>query len=128
LGAVHGFAGPIGGMFHAPHGAICACLLPAVMKVNVEIIKKNNADSLSLKRYREIAVSVTGDKNASINEGIEFFENLCKDLKINRLHEMGISENDFSLIVEKSKNSSSMKGNPIQLPDEELTRILELSY
>ena len=30
LGAVHGFAGPIGGMFPAPHGAICARLLPVV--------------------------------------------------------------------------------------------------
>jgi alcohol dehydrogenase class IV len=128
LGAVHGFAGPIGGMFHAPHGAICASLLPAVMRINVENLKKINEDSPSLKRFREIAVWVTGDINADIDEGVQFIENLCKDLKIPRLHEMGISENDFSTIVEKSKNSSSMKGNPIQLPDEELTRILELSY
>ena len=28
LGAVHGFAGPIGGRFAAPHGAVCAALLP----------------------------------------------------------------------------------------------------
>ena len=28
LGVVHGFAAPVGGMFHAPHGAICAALLP----------------------------------------------------------------------------------------------------
>ena len=35
LGAVHGFAGPMGGMFPIPHGAVCACLLPAVMEINI---------------------------------------------------------------------------------------------
>ena len=30
LGAVHGFAAAIGGRFQAPHGAVCAALLPAV--------------------------------------------------------------------------------------------------
>ena len=34
LGAVHGFAGPIGGRFPAPHGAICAVLLPHVVAIN----------------------------------------------------------------------------------------------
>jgi alcohol dehydrogenase class IV len=128
LGAVHGFAGPIGGMFHAPHGAICACLLPAVMQVNIDNLKKMNAESISLKRYCEIAIWVTGDLNADVGDGPQFIENLCRNMKIPRLHELGISKNDFSLIVEKSKNSSSMKGNPTQLSDEELTRILEISY
>jgi alcohol dehydrogenase class IV len=34
LGAVHGFAAPVGGMFHAP-GAVCAALLPHVTAVNL---------------------------------------------------------------------------------------------
>jgi alcohol dehydrogenase class IV len=128
LGAVHGFAGPIGGMFHAHHGAICACLLPAVMRVNIENLKKADPESFSLKRYREIAVWLTDDLKADVDDGILFIGNICKNLKIPRLNEIGISEKDFPSIVEKSKNSSSMKGNPIQLPDEELIRILELSY
>ena len=38
LGAVHGFAAPIGGMFDAPHGAVCAALLPAVLRVNARAL------------------------------------------------------------------------------------------
>ena len=128
LGAVHGFAGPIGGMFHAHHGAICASLLPAVMQVNIENLKKTDQESSSLKRYREIAVWLTNDLKADVDDGIQFIGTLCKNLKIPRLREIGITEKDFPSIVEKSKNSSSMKGNPVQLPDEELMRILKLSF
>ena len=39
LGAVHGFAGPLGGMFPAPHGAVCAGLLPHVMEANVRALQ-----------------------------------------------------------------------------------------
>ena len=42
LGAVHGFAGPMGGMFEMPHGAVCACLLPAVMEINIKAISAEN--------------------------------------------------------------------------------------
>jgi len=128
LGAVHGFAGPIGGMFHAPHGAICACLLPAVMRVNIENLKNAEPQNASLMRYREIAVWLTNDLKAEVDDSIHFIETLCKSINIPRLHEIGIMEKDFALIVEKSKHSSSMKGNPVQLPDAELTRILELSF
>ena len=128
LGAVHGFAGPIGGMFHAPHGAICASLLPAVMKVNIDNLIKNDHECSALLRYREISSWVTGDIKADVRDSVQVIEELCKELKIPRLSEMGIAKEDFSTIVEKSKNSSSMKGNPVQLTSEELIRILELSY
>ena len=128
LGAVHGFAGPIGGMFHAQHGAICACLLPGVMQVNVETLIKRDAGSSALKRYHEISTWITGDAKAHIGDGVLYVEELCKNLKIPRLSEMGITKEDFPQIVEKSKNSSSMKGNPVHLSEEELARILEQSY
>ena len=70
LGAVHGFAGPIGGMFDAPHGEVCASLLPSVMKANVEkIIQMDNMDAL-LDRYQEITVILTGNPEASIQDGM----------------------------------------------------------
>ena len=35
LGVIHGFAAPLGGSWNAPHGALCAALLPHGMAANV---------------------------------------------------------------------------------------------
>jgi alcohol dehydrogenase class IV len=128
LGAVHGFAGPIGGMFHAPHGAVCAALLPSVMLVNAEALSNRGNDYEKISRFENIARWVTGVENATIEEGVEWIASLCKNMKIPRLSELGIKKAHFPTIIEKSKNSSSMKGNPIQLTEQEMVKILELAY
>ena len=126
LGAVHGFAGPMGGMFQIPHGEICACLLPAVMKINSEALK-NSGQKLYLQKYREVAQIFTGNKNAEIEGGIEQINGLVKRLGIPTLSEFGISVTDFPELVGKAKNASSMKGNPVKLTDDQLISILEKS-
>jgi alcohol dehydrogenase class IV len=60
LGAVHGFAGPLGGMLNAPHGAICAKLLPLVMDANLEALESRHAGHAAIERYDEIAQLLTG--------------------------------------------------------------------
>ena len=55
LGAVHGSAAPAGGMFHAPHGAVCAALLPHVMAINLRALETRRPDLAMLARYRELA-------------------------------------------------------------------------
>ncbi len=128
LGAVHGFAGPIGGMFSAAHGAVCAALLPHAMNANVAAARERAPETGTLTRYREIARLLTGDSNARIEDGIEWVSNLCADLEIPRLEALGIQESDFPAIVEKSARASSMKANPIQLTSEELIRILQRAH
>ncbi len=124
LGAVHGFAGPLGGMFGAPHGLLCATLLPAVFSANIRALEERAAESPALEKYREVARIVTGSQNATLTEGLQWITDLCMDLLVPGLEEFGIAEADFPAIIEKAKNASSMKGNPIQLTDEELTEIL----
>jgi alcohol dehydrogenase class IV len=114
LGAVHGFAGPIGGMFNVPHGMVCAALLPHVMKANLAAM-----DDLS--RLEEFG-RITGGETAE--DGINWLAGLCRDLQVPPLSALGIAKNDFLAIVEKSKNSSSMKGNPVELTELELTQVL----
>ena len=124
LGAVHGFAGPIGGMFEAPHGAVCAALLPHVMAVNVQVLRRRSPDSPVLKRYDEVARLATGDATATAEQGIEWVRRLCDELAIQPLRTYGLASADIPALIEKGRAASSMKGNPIALADEELREIL----
>jgi len=123
LGAVHGFAGPIGGSFSAPHGAVCACLLPHVMEMNIKILRIKKQDQY-LKRYVEVAKILTGNQDAEAEDGVLWVSNLCNKLKIPKLSDFGITVFDFPEIVEKTKVASSTKGNPVSLMDEELLEVL----
>jgi alcohol dehydrogenase class IV len=118
LGAVHGFAAPIGGMFPAPHGAVCAALLPHVMEVNLRVAKDKT-------RFEEVARLVTGDPHAEAKDGPVWIAELCRRLEIPPLRTYGVGEKDVPVLVEKASQASSMKGNPVTLSKEELTEILE---
>src|SRR6185503_9608359 len=59
LGAVHGFAGPLGGMLHAPHGALCARLLPLVVEANLKALEMRQPEHPAITRYIEIAQILT---------------------------------------------------------------------
>lgn len=127
LGAVHGFAGPIGGMFPAPHGIICARLLPIVMETNYIALETRFTESPALERFHEMARIFTGNPGANAQDAVSWIQNLCAELKVPPLSQFGIKKDDLPLIVEKAKNSSSMKGNPVSLTDEELIDIMERS-
>ncbi len=124
LGAIHGFAGPIGGMFHAPHGLLCATLLPASFAINIQALEERAAESPALEKYQEVSRLITDSKNASLNDGLQWINDLSTQLRVPGLKEFGITKSDFPAIIEKAKKSSSMKGNPILLTDEELIQIL----
>ena len=125
LGAVHGFAGVFGGMFDSPHGAVCAALLPPVMEVNLRALLERQPDSEALYRYEEIAQILTGDPDATALDGVVWVEKLVEDLLIPGLGSYGLTKADFPALIQKAGRSSSMKGNPIKLTDEELAEILE---
>lgn len=126
LGAVHGFAGPLGGMYPAPHGAVCACLLPAVMEINIEALLKTNQAEVFTK-YNEVTKWLTGNTNACAEDGVVWLHDLVKKLKVPALSSFGVQSANFPGLVEKAKNASSMKGNPVILTDEQLFQVLEKS-
>jgi len=123
LGAVHGFAAPLGGMFPAPHGAVCAALLPHVMVMNVEALRRRAPESGALRRYDEIARLLTGSSNAGAGDGVRWVSELCRRLEIPPLRVYGVTESDLEAVVERAAEASSMKGNPIALEKAELREI-----
>jgi alcohol dehydrogenase class IV len=125
LGAVHGFAAPIGGMFSAPHGAVCAALLPHVMDVNLRAMRERLKDSEALRRYDSVAAILTGSDKATAVDGIRWIGELCKALQIPGLRAYGVTETDIAVLAEKAAKASSMKANPIVLTQDELTEALQ---
>jgi alcohol dehydrogenase class IV len=125
LGAVHGLAGVIGGMFGAAHGAVCAILLPRVMTMNIRALLSRDVKNPALTRYEEVARLLTGRPDAQAEDGVEWVARLVSELKIPRLGSFGLTSHHVADIVEKSKNASSMKANPVVLTNEELAAVVE---
>ena len=127
LGSVHGIAGPLGGMFPAPHGTACGKMLPAATAVNIAALQSRDPDNPALARYCEIARIFTGDPNARAEDAIAWLDSLGQELALPGLATFGIGEESFAELITKSSVSSSMKGNPIALTDEEIAEILRRS-
>lgn len=124
LGAVHGLAAPLGGMYCIPHGIVCARLLSIVMEANPRALKARAKGSPALSRYDEIARLLTGRASARAEEGAEWLHSMCSDLSVPRLSGFGLCEKDLQVIATRAQQSSSMKANPIPLTTDELTDIL----
>jgi alcohol dehydrogenase class IV len=125
LGAVHGFAGPIGGMFPAPHGAVCGALLPGVMETNLRALRSRLPQSPALERYAEIGRLLTGRPQASADDGVRWVRGLVAALSIPPLRTYGITAAESAGIAHAAMKASSMKANPLPLTQEELTATLE---
>jgi alcohol dehydrogenase class IV len=125
LGAVHGFAGPIGGTCPAPHGTICARLLPIVFETNLAAMRKRASANPILERFDETARLLTGDARASAETGVEWLYGLREELKIPHLADFELKETMLDELVEQAERASSMKGNPVLLTRAELYGILE---
>jgi alcohol dehydrogenase class IV len=124
LGAVHGLAGPIGGMFPAPHGAVCAALLPHVMATNIRALRQRDERSRALSRYDQIARACVGNGHATADAGVEWVRELVADLKIPPLRVYGVQTEHVADIIAKATKASSMKANPIALTPDELAGTL----
>lgn len=125
LGAVHGFAAAIGGMFPAPHGAVCAALLAPVMETNLRALRARQPRNPALGRYDEVARLLTGDAAAGAEEGIAWVRRITSELAIPGLRRYGVEQSQCAEAVARAARASSMRGNPIPLAEDELTAILQ---
>lgn len=124
LGAVHGFAGPLGGMFPAPHGALCAALLPHVTQANIVALQQRSPRSEALNRYAEAVRRLTGEPQSELSSLPSWLHQLVCDLGVPGLASYGLTSAHFPELIEKAGRASSMKANPIALTSAEMGDIL----
>ena len=124
LGVVHGFAGPVGGMFPAPHGAVCAALLPYGIETNIRALRMRDPAGETLRRYETVARLLTGRPQASAEDTVEWTREICRELQIPSLLVYGVRDADWPALIERAMRASSMKGNPIALTPDELREVL----
>ena len=125
LGAVHGFAAPLGGMFPIPHGVACARLLAPVAEANVRALAERRGSGSSYLRYEELTRILVPDPHADTFAGVAALHSLVEELKVPRLSAYGVRSEDVAAVVEQAKRASSMQGNPVELTDVELVGALE---
>jgi len=125
LGAVHALAAPIGGMFLAPHGAVCAALLPHVAAANLGVMRGTGGAARALERAGEIGRLLLGRADADADDAVEWLRDTVESLGIPRLGEFGLRAAGLPAIAEQAQRSSSMKGNPVALNVDQLVAILD---
>ena len=121
LGVVHGFAGPLGSVTGAAHGAICGALLPYGLKVN----RHYADDPIVIQRLDQIAnwiIPIFGGMKADAFDTLAAW---IADQGITGLASLGLKEVDIRAVAIASQASSSMKANPVALPLEALVSVLE---
>jgi alcohol dehydrogenase class IV len=114
-------------MYRGPHGAICAALLPHVMRVNLAALRERASESPSLARFGDVARLLTGRTDAQPDDAVEWIAEVSAALHIAPLAAYGLNRADFPRICEMAKVSSSMQGNPVELTSNELREILSAS-
>lgn len=125
LGAVHGLAGVLGGYLNAPHGALCAALLPHVLHANFLALLSRQPGNPVLARFSELAFLLSGQQDASARQGIRYLQSLVTDMGIPGLAKFGLTTADLPALAGKAQKASSMQGNPIRLAEAELIVVLE---
>jgi alcohol dehydrogenase class IV len=128
LGAVHGFAAPLGGNLPVPHGTACAVLLPLVMEANVRALREREGGKGTLERYARVGRIMAGNESPgeaqAIESAIAFTRELVRYMGIPSLKTFGLREDQIPALVGLARKSSSMRYNPVTLSDETLHQIL----
>ena len=122
LGAVHGLAGPIGGGTGAPHGEICAALLPHVLAENARLAEAGSVAAAKLAFVLEalahaFGTSTTGAPNA--------LDGWMRAAGLRALPALGVRADDIGTLARQAVDSSSSRGNPVTVDEGYFRRVLE---
>lgn len=126
LGAVHGLAGPLGGLFPVPHGVACGKLLFPVMSF---VVKKvlDAQDQIARKRFADIGRIFSGRGDADDTAACLAFLDVLRDwfqkLRLPPLSSFGVTCADFDRIIAAADG----KNSPAALTPKEMKAVLEIA-
>ena len=125
LGVVHGFAGPLGGMTGAAHGALCSALLEPVTRVNLAALRQRMPASPAIDRYAEAMRLLGGPDSLHPEAFPDFLAEWTHPFALSDLAALGAHADDFLPLLPRVLAASSTRGNPIELTNHELDRIFQ---
>jgi alcohol dehydrogenase class IV len=124
LGAVHGFASSIGGMYNIPHGLICGTLMAISNEITIRELRKGGKNPCALKKYAilgELFVDKSGkSEEYRADSFIAYLHELTDNLHLSGLGRFGFKEKDIGLVCSKTE----IKNNPVNLAVDDLAAIL----
>jgi alcohol dehydrogenase class IV len=114
LGSIHGMAGVLGGhCVGAPHGALCARLLPGIIAANRRRMTDGPEGRAWLEgRYAEAAALILHRSTATANDLEAWGTEIVEQLELPRLRIWGLVEADFATVISQAERASSTKSNP----------------
>lgn len=118
LGAVHGLAGVIGGVTGAAHGAICGTLLPFVIAANRAAMPAGPV----AERLAEVDAMLSTAFGGG--PGTEALHRWSRRNGLPGLVALGLDAKDHGSVAAAAAGASSMKANPVVLPEAVLQAIL----
>lgn len=127
LGSVHGLAAPLGAFFPCPHGVVCGTLVAEATEMNIRALQARSPQHIALHKYAQVGNLLT-QQSLIDSEALEVLITTLRTwttrLSLPTLHQYGMQSIDIEKIVANARGNS-MKTNPIELTDEELTELLQ---
>ena len=121
LGAVHGLAGPIGGMCPAPHGAVCAVLLGPALEMNR---RRADQNAQATHRLGQVCTIIAQALGGSAETAPQTVATWVSRAGLEGLTAQGLALADHANVAEAALLASSMKSNPVPLTKSDLMWIL----
>lgn len=118
VGGVHCLAESVGSIYDTPHGVANSVLLPYVMEFNLPVSAERYADIARIAGIKE------EDDTIAAQKLISMIKNLSQSLAIPAFRELGIQEEAFPEIAQKSYENNSNPSNPREAAAQDYQDIL----
>lgn len=124
LGLVHGFASPLGGFYHIPHGVVCGSLMAPVFATTIDNLQEQ-ADHPAMKKLIIVSKVFADFKYKQDMEYLQSFKekliHISTLLEVPLLSDYGLKEEGIQKVVD----CTSHKNHPVRLTNDQLISALK---